>query len=83
MAISIEVNEIPDLEIKKSMESVIRDGIGDRPTEEDWKVWIRASGCHREVVVQGPTQTRRRFFFDDIHTLPEKIGNWLETYPFR
>jgi len=83
LAISIELNGIADLELKKEMEGIIRDCIGDRPMEEDWKVQIRASFGHCKVTVKAPTQTRERMFFDDIHVLPEKIRSWLESYPFR
>ncbi len=83
LTISIELNEISDLKIQKGIESVIRDCIGDRPKTEAWSVWIRTSGGHCQVTVKGPTQTRERFFFDDTHMLPEKIRDWLASYPFR
>jgi hypothetical protein len=83
LPISIELNGIADLEIKKRIERVIRDCIGVRPMEEVWKVQIRASFAHCQVIVKAPTQTRERMFFDDIHVLPEKIRSWLESYPFR
>jgi len=83
LAISIELNGIADLELKKEMEGVIRDCIGDRPMKEDWKVQVRASFGHCQVTVKSPNQTRERIFFDDIHALPEKIRNWLESYPFK
>ena len=83
MTVSIELNEVSDPEIKKRIEGVIRDCIGVRSNEEVWKVQIRASFGHCEVTVRGPTQTRERIFFDDIHALPEKIRDWLESYPFR
>jgi hypothetical protein len=38
LAISIELNEISDVAVKQNVEIVIRDCIGDRPKEEDWKV---------------------------------------------
>ena len=44
---------------------------------------IRASFGHCQVTVKAPTQTRERMFFDDIHALPEKIRDWLDSYPFR
>lgn len=83
MPTSIELNGIADLEIKKRIEGVIRDCIGARPIEEDWKVQIRASLGHCQVTVKAPTQTRERIFFDDIHALSEKIRSWLASYPFR
>ena len=83
MAISIDLNGIADLEINKRIEGVIQDCIGDRPIEEVWKVQIRASFGHCQVTVKAPTQTRERMFFDDIHALPEKIRDWLDSYPFR
>ena len=83
MAISIELNGITDLEVKKEIEGVIRHCIGVRPIEEDWKVQIRAQFGHCQVTVKAPTQTRERMFFDDIHALPEKIRSWLESSPFR
>lgn len=83
MAVSIELNELSDPEIQKRVESVIRGCIGDRPREDDWKVWIHASAGHCQVVVKGPTQKRERFFFEDHHVLGEKIRDWLEAYPLR
>ena len=82
MAISIELNGISDLEIKNRIQGVIRDCIGVRPMEEDWKVQICAQFGHCQVTVKAPTQRRERMFFDDIHALPEKIRSWLESYPF-
>lgn len=80
MTIFIEVNELSDPEIQKRGESVI---IGDRPREEDWKVWIHAGAGHCQVAVKGPNQKRERFFFEDGHALCGKIRDWLESYPLR
>ncbi len=83
MTISIELNELADLEIRQRTESLIRGCIGDRPKEEDWKVWIRSSSGYCQVTVKGPSQTRGRFFFDHYRALPERVREWLELYPFR
>jgi len=84
VAISIELNELSDPEIKQKTEDAIRDCIGARPGEaQHWEVWIRASGSHCQVTVKGPTQTRDRLFFEDGDALAEKIRNWLKSYPFR
>jgi len=83
VTISIELNELSHPEIRKRIESVIRGYIGNRPKEEDWKVWIHSSSGYCQVRVKGPSQTRGRFFFDHDHTLPEKVRDWLESYPFR
>jgi len=83
LTISFELNELSDPEIKKKTESVIRGCIGDRPEEEDWKVWIQSSSGYYRVTVKGPSQTRGRFFFDHDRALPEKVREWLELYPFR
>ena len=81
MAISIELNEISNPELREEIESVIRGCIGDRPKGEDWKVWIRVLVGNCEVTVKGPIQTRRRLFFDHAQNLPEQIRDWLEGYP--
>lgn len=83
MTISIELNELSDPEIQRKTESVIRGCIGDRPKDEDWKVWICSSSGYCQITVKGPSQTRGRFFFDYDRTLPEKVREWLESYPFR
>jgi hypothetical protein len=83
LAISIELNEISDRKIQNTIESVIRGCIGDLRKDEDWRIWIHASGGYCQVVVKGPSQTRERFFFDDVGVLPQKIRDWLELYPFR
>jgi hypothetical protein len=83
LAISIELNEISDPEIKESTERVIRNCVGDRPKEEEWRVWIHSLGGYCQITVKGPSQTRERLFFNDIHTLPKKIHEWLDAYPFR
>lgn len=83
MTISIELNDLSDPELQKRIESVIRGCIGDRPKEEGWKVWICSSSGYCQVTVKGPSQTRRKVFFDHDHTLPEKVRDWLELYPFR
>jgi hypothetical protein len=82
LTISIELNELSDPEIQKRIESVIRGCIGDRP-KEDLKVWIYSSSGYCQVTVKEPSQTCGRFFFDHSHTLPEKVRDWLESYPFR
>jgi len=83
LTISIELNELADLEIRQRTESLIRGCIGDRPEEEDWKVWIQSSSGYCHVTVKGPGQTRGRFFFDHDRALPEQVREWLELYPFR
>jgi hypothetical protein len=83
LTISIELNELSDPEIQKRIENVIRGCIGDRPKEEDWKVWIHSSSGYCQVTVKGPSQTRGKFFFDHDLTLPEKVREWLAAYPFR
>ena len=81
MTISIELNEISNPELKNRTEDAIRDCIENRPSDEDWKIWIHALGRSYRVVVKGPIQTRERLFFEEIRTLPERIRNWLELYP--
>jgi hypothetical protein len=83
MAISIELNEFADAEIKKKIELEILWSIGLRPMEENWKVWIHVLQDCCYIVVTGPTQTRYRFFFEDVQEIPRTIHNWLESYPFR
>jgi len=83
MAVSIELNEIQNLEIREAIERTIRDCIGNRPADEDWKVWIHASARYCKVVVKGPVQKREQLFFDGAGSLEEKIRNWLEMYPLR
>jgi hypothetical protein len=83
LAISIELNEFADEEIKKRIELEILRSIGVRPTEENWKVWIRVLQDCCYIVVTGPTQTRYRFFFEDVQEIPRAVRNWLESYPFK
>jgi hypothetical protein len=83
VAISVELNDFSDLEIHQEIERAIRDCIGVRPNEEEWKVWIRASGIHCEIKIKGPTQTREKFFFEDGHPLGERIRKWLLLYPLQ
>jgi hypothetical protein len=83
LAISIELNEISEPEIRQRIENVIRGCIGDRPNDEDWKVWIRDLAGLCEVTVQGPIQTRKRLFYDDTHLLAQKVREWLEAYPLK
>jgi hypothetical protein len=83
LAISIELNEFVDEEIKKRIELEILRSIDVRPPEENWKVWIHVVQDCCYVVVTGPTQTRYRFFFEDVQKIPQAVGNWLESYPFK
>ena len=83
MAISFEMNEILDPAISTGVESVIRQCIGDRPMEEDWKISICTGISYCRVVVEGPTPTREQWFFGEVHALPEKVRSWLDSYPFR
>ena len=81
MGTSIELNELSNTETGAKIERLIRDSIAD--VEKDWKAWIYVSSNYCQVVIKGPTQTRERFFFDDVETLPNKIGEWLSLYPLR
>jgi hypothetical protein len=83
LTVSIELNELTQPEVQKRIESVIRRCIGEGRKEEDWKVWIHSSPGYCQVTVKGPSQTRGKFFFDHDYTLPEKVRDWLELYPFR
>jgi hypothetical protein len=80
LAIFIELNEISEPELRQSIEDVIRGCIGDRPNDEDWRVWIRDLAGPCEITVKGPLQTRKRLFFEDARLLPEKIREWLNGY---
>jgi hypothetical protein len=83
LPVSFELNGILNPEVKKKTEDVIRACIGARPEEEVWKIWIHSfSGCFR-VVLKAPIQTRDRTFFEDGRALPQKVREWLESYPLR
>jgi hypothetical protein len=81
LSISINVDEIPNLEIRRLVETVIRRYIGDRPVEEHWSASVHVRSTYCLVTVTGPRPTRQQHFFDDMRTLPEKIGSWLNSYP--
>lgn len=84
LAVIIQVNEIPSRRIREHAESVVREWVGCRSDAEDWKVWIYASLAgprYCEVIVEGPSETRKQFFFDDIETLPTALRHWLGLYP--
>lgn len=81
MAISIELNEITDPETRHNIEGVIQASIGDRAKEKDWKVWIYSGSVYCQVVIQGPDQSRDRFFFEQYSRLPDSIRKWMEAYP--
>ncbi|HZP33726.1 MAG TPA: hypothetical protein VFB23_10240 [Candidatus Acidoferrales bacterium] len=83
MTLSVELNELPDAESGQQIEAVIRRLLGDRLKDEEWKLWIYASATYCRVVVKGPVQKREKFFFDGAAALPEKVGQWLESYPLR
>jgi hypothetical protein len=81
LAISVELNEITDPETKRKVEEIIRTCIGDGATKEDWKVWIYSGSVYCRVAIQGPGQSRERFFFEQYSRLPDGIRKWMETYP--
>ncbi len=83
MTISIELNEIAGEELQKRIEVEILPGIGVRPAEESWKVWIHDLQDCCCIVGAGPAQTRRRFFYEDVQEIPRVIHNWRESYPLR
>jgi hypothetical protein len=83
LPIAFELNEISNPEVKERTEDAIRACIGVRPEEEVWKIWIHdLTGCFR-VVLKAPIQTRDRMFFEDAEALPQKVREWLESYPLR
>jgi hypothetical protein len=79
----MELNELPDADLRVRIEGVIRTCIGVLAKNKDWKVWIYSSPDWCQIVIQGPTQTRDRFFFDDTEALAGKIQDWLGAYPLR
>ncbi|HKQ85354.1 MAG TPA: hypothetical protein VJS43_01155 [Candidatus Acidoferrales bacterium] len=81
MAISIELNEISDAETRHNVEGVVRGCIGDSANEKDWKVWIYSGSVYCRVVIQGASQSRERFFFEQFSRLPDSIRKWMEAYP--
>lgn len=81
MAILIELNEISDPEVKRKVEGVILACIGDEEKEKCWKVWIYSGSVYCRVVIQGPSQRRERFFFEQYSRLPDGIRKWMESYP--
>lgn len=84
MALSVELNEVFDQELKIRIEEVIEKSLGSRPTGEDWKVWIRGGGGYCRIVLKGPIQTRdRTFFYEQAEELIRAIGEWLALYPLR
>ena len=56
MAISIELNDFADEEIKKKIELEILWSIGLRPMVENWKVWIHVLQDCCYIVVTGYAQ---------------------------
>lgn len=83
MAVSIELNEIANPDIRRVVQTVIQEAIGDRPDNEDWRVWIHSTSNYRRIVVRGPIQTRDRVFYEEAALLPQKIKDWLGAYPLR
>jgi hypothetical protein len=85
MAITFEVNQIPDREVKEKVEQVIQDFIGSRRKEGDWRIWIYASTAipsnYFQVILKGPTQGRERMFFENIKHLDRALSEWLSLYP--
>lgn len=83
MAISVEFGQTLAPTLNKNLETVIRAGIGNRPPEEDWKIWVDINTRYCRIVVTGPNPMREKLFFDEGNALPEKVHTWLESYPFR
>ena len=83
LGIDIELNEIPHSELKKRVEAIVRECIGDQQQNVDWKVWIYSTGVYQRVVVKGPTQIRERIFLGKDEQLIEPLRDWLKLYPFK
>jgi hypothetical protein len=83
LTISIEQNDLPNQELRQRVVDTIRDCLGDRPPDENWKISIRNVAGHYEITVKGPLQTRQKFFFDVTPTLPAIVRAWLESYPLK
>lgn len=83
MAIAIEVNEVRDPEVSQRLEAIIHGCLGNRPVEEGWMVSILDFGHAYQVTVKGPQPKREQVFFGAVQALPDKVRDWLESYPFR
>lgn len=84
LAVSVELNEVLDQELKTRVEQVIEKSLGSRPRGEDWKVWIYGGGGYCRIVLKGPIQTRNRtFFYEQREELTRAISEWLDLYPLR
>ncbi len=56
MSVTIFSNDIPIPELRESIGKAVLDGIGQRPDNEQWRVYIYApqNSAHYIVVIEGP-----------------------------
>jgi len=85
LALIIDFSEGWHLQTKRDIESALRKCIAEPPGGENWVVSLAAGFAQNycEVRVTTPTQTRRRFFFEEPGHLPKVITDWINLYPLR
>jgi hypothetical protein len=81
----VDFNQDWDFHVRIAIENALRKCIPEPPKDEDWIVSLAAgfAQSYCEVSVKTPSQTRTRFFFEDPHSLPKAITDWIHLYPLR
>jgi len=83
MSLQIDFDGFWDWSTKKSIESALRECIGDPPRDEEWNVALTSYGGYCIVLAKTTQQTRRKMFFLRPSELAEVIPMWLKEYPLR
>ena len=81
MSLQISVEGISDPGQRSKIENAIRDGVGECPEDEDWRVTAACFDDSCTVLFKTPRQSRTKVFVRNAAELPDAIRVWLKMYP--
>ena len=85
MGLIVDFNQGWDSQLRIAIENALRKSIVGPPDGETWTVSLAAgfAQSYCEVRVSTLSQTRTRLFFEDSHSWPKAITDWIQLYPLR
>jgi hypothetical protein len=81
MGLHIDIDGVCDPKAKTSIESTIRECVGEPPKDEEWNVSISSHEGQSVVVMRTPRQAHRKIFSSNLWNLSAVIPAWLQQHP--